>query len=267
MTLRQLRCGSMARGRGIGCAVILLVACSSTASNGSGPGANGKNASPITGTGTVGKTPTGSNALYAECTTIGATRSCCGLGTQACSGTVEFASWGPCLDAKGVVLTCNSPCEGSEFGCGMVTCAPGDPNCGGGGGAGNGDGGGGGPPPPVPPPGPPPSLCTDKSVNNEPEILAAYSPASGEAVAESGQIRVWINDEAAAIIAPNESIDPTTGSISSPGDRSARAPDNYLWEPALYIAPQTAENGGTPHFPQWIKGWYDNNPQSGGGKP
>jgi hypothetical protein len=94
-----------------------------------------------------------------------------------------------------------------------------------------------------------PKLCTDESVSNEPEILAAYSPANGKSVSENGQIKVWINDERAAIIAPNEQIDSMTGLITAPGDRTAKAPDGYLWEPALYIAPQTAENGGTPHFP------------------
>jgi hypothetical protein len=159
-----------------------------------------------------------------------------------------------------VALVCTEPCGNNEFGtcdAGVFDsgsgCAPGEfgPRC---------DGS-------VPPPPPPPSLCSDRTINNEPEILAGYSPASGQAVARDGQIKVWITDEAAAIIAPGEVIDPTTGLIVTPGDRSARAPDNYLWEPALYIAPQTAESGGTPHFPQAIKGWYNNNPPLGGGKP
>jgi hypothetical protein len=110
-------------------------------------------------------------------------------------------------------------------------------------------------------------LCTDPTVSNEPEILAAYSPASGETVRENGQIKVWINDERAAIIAPNEQIDMMTGMITMPGDRTAKAADGYLWEPALYIAPMTAENGGTPHFPQAIKGWYNNMPPPPGQRP
>jgi hypothetical protein len=36
--------------------------------------------------------------------------------------------------------------------------------------------------------------------------------------------------------------------------------DGYHYEPALYIAPRTAKSGGTPHFPHWIKGWYNNAP-------
>ena len=83
----------------------------------------------------------------------------------------------------------------------------------------------------------------------------------------NGQIKVWITDERAPIIAPNEQVDGTTGKITMPGDRTAKAPDGYLWEPALYIAPQTAENGGTPHFPQWIKGWYNNMLPPAGGRP
>jgi hypothetical protein len=122
-----------------------------------------------------------------------------------------------------------------------------------------------------PPPGPPgplppmPALCTAGGANNEPKILVGYAPANGQTVGANGKIRVWINDEGAPIIAPNEQIDPATGTITTPGDRTAKAPDGYLWEPALYIAPQTAENGGTPHFPTAIKGSYNNTTQKGGG--
>jgi hypothetical protein len=98
-------------------------------------------------------------------------------------------------------------------------------------------------------------------VNNEPDILVGYAPANGQSVGANGQIKVWVNDEAAPKIAPNEQIDANTGAITTPGDRSAKAADGYLWEPALYIAPQTAENGGTPHFPTAIKGYYNNQPQ------
>ncbi|HYQ01877.1 MAG TPA: hypothetical protein VER96_24560 [Polyangiaceae bacterium] len=102
-----------------------------------------------------------------------------------------------------------------------------------------------------------PSLCSDPAINNEPEILVAHSPANGETVSEDGQIKVWINDEGAPFISPNETLDPDTGAVLTPGDRAAQAPDGYLWEPALYIAPATAESGGTPHFPQMVKGWYN----------
>jgi hypothetical protein len=205
--------------------------------SGGGPGSNG---SPDTN-------------IHAPCDTPGATRQCCQTGEQTCTGEgVEFSSWGPCTDPRGKTLTCSGPCALSEF----AVCDAGvDKGI---------DGGtncwstefsvcdGGTPPPP--------SLCSNKTINNEPEILAAYSPANGASVPQNGQIKVWINDEGAAIIAPNEQIDPTTGAITAPGDRTAKAPDGYLWEPALYIAPQTAESGGKPHFPQWIKGWYNNNP-------
>lgn len=109
-----------------------------------------------------------------------------------------------------------------------------------------------------------PSLCNDRSVNREPEILVGYSPASGETVGKDGQIKVWVNDEGAPHIAPGEQVSVDTGQITTPGDRTAKAPDGYLWEPALYIAPQTAETGGTPHFPTLIKGSYNNDPPSRG---
>jgi hypothetical protein len=108
-------------------------------------------------------------------------------------------------------------------------------------------------------------LCQPGGVNNEPEILAGYSPSNGQSVGAGGQIKVWVNDEAAPIIAPNEQIDPSTGVITAAGDRTAKAPDGYLWEPAVYIAPQSAENGGMPHFPTAIKGSYNNTTQKGPG--
>jgi hypothetical protein len=86
-------------------------------------------------------------------------------------------------------------------------------------------------------------------------------------VSQGGQNQVWVNDEWPELIAPNEEIDATTGAVLTPGDREAKAPDGYLWEPALYIAPLTAESGGPPHFPQYIKGWYNNVPPANGVKP
>jgi hypothetical protein len=112
--------------------------------------------------------------------------------------------------------------------------------------------------------GPPPALCKAGGVNNEPDILVGYAPAQGQSVGKTGQIKVWINDEGAPIIAPNEQVDPNTGVITMPGDRTAKAADGYLWEPALYISPESAETGGTPHFPTAIKGRYNNQPGTKG---
>jgi len=163
--------------------------------------------------------------------------------------------WGECLDADGKRVTCSTggpddckssefsqvcdagppprtSCEDDEFGCGLDAGMP--------------------------------ELCTDDDINNEPEILVGYSPAMGESVSENGQIKVWVNDEKPEIIADGEQIDSATGMITAPGDRTVTAPDGYLWEPALYIAPMSAESGGTPHFPQYIKGWYNNMPPAPG---
>jgi hypothetical protein len=112
-------------------------------------------------------------------------------------------------------------------------------------------------------PPPPPSLCANTTVNNEPIILAGFSPVSGQSVARNGQIKVWIQDEWPPFISQGEKVDPATGAVLTPGDRTAKAPDGYLFEPALYIAPQSAATGGTPHFPQWVKGQYNNNPAAG----
>lgn len=104
------------------------------------------------------------------------------------------------------------------------------------------------------------SLCTNRAVNTEPEILEGYSPWPGQTTGTTGQIKVWVNDEGAPMVAPSEQINTSTGAITTPGNRTAKAPDNYLWEPALYISPATAESGGTPHFPDFIKGQFNNNP-------
>jgi hypothetical protein len=110
-----------------------------------------------------------------------------------------------------------------------------------------------------------PALCQAGGANNEPEILVGYAPANGQTVGAGGQIKVWVNDEGAPIIAPGEIVDAQTGAITTPGDRTAKAPDGYLWEPALYIAPQTAENGGTPHFADFIRGDYNPTTKKGAG--
>lgn len=110
-----------------------------------------------------------------------------------------------------------------------------------------------------------PSLCQQGGANNEPEILVGYSPGQGQTVSAGGQIKVWVNDEGAPIVGPDAHVNPSTGQVTSVGNPPAKAPDNYLWEPALYIAPQTAESGGTPHFPTYIKGDYNNNTSKGSG--
>jgi hypothetical protein len=196
------------------------------------------------------------------CPEPGATIQCCENGRRTCTASgQEFSTWGPCRANKGgKILLCDPPipdgglsCETSEFGChdaslpdGGLNCATNEfaPGC--------RDGG--------------MSLCADKVVNNEPEVLAGYTPAAGQAVGVHGQIIAWLTDEHPFPIAPGEQLDLTTGDVLVPGDRTARASDGYLWEPALYIAPETAESGGRPHFPQKIKGTYNNDPIRGGKK-
>jgi hypothetical protein len=97
--------------------------------------------------------------------------------------------------------------------------------------------------------------CTDPTVNNEGEILVGYEPGPGQSVSSCGQVKVWVNDEFAPFIAPNEQVDPTTGQVIAPGDRNAIAPDGLLYEPALYIG------SSTPIFPVFIKGFFNNDPQ------
>jgi hypothetical protein len=111
----------------------------------------------------------------------------------------------------------------------------------------------------------PQMLCTPGGANDEPEILVGFAPATGGHVAANGQIKVWVNDECPPAIAPGEQVDPATGMITTIGDRMAVAADGYLWEPALYIAPATAEHGGQPHFPTRILGTFADGPTSHSG--
>ena len=105
------------------------------------------------------------------------------------------------------------------------------------------------------------NLCQAGGVNNEPEILVGYSPAAGETISQTGQIKVWVNDEGAPFVAPNEQVNLTTGEVTLHGDTTAKAPDNFLYEPALYIAPNTADSANpAPHFPDFVKGQFNNNP-------
>jgi hypothetical protein len=188
----------------------------------------------------------------ARCSPIGSTRTCCG-GTQTCGGT-EFGIWGPCLDSTAAIATCTFDAGAIYPSCGMTS--EGTPTaC---------DGGtdrGPSPPPSLP------AICNDASavpfVKSEPEILVGYEPAMGQTVGVTGQIKVWVNDESPAFIAPGEMVDNTTGAITAAGDRTKIASDGLPYEPGLYIAPQSPTIGSTPHFPQWIKGSYDNNPPSG----
>ena len=108
-----------------------------------------------------------------------------------------------------------------------------------------------------------PSLCKEGGINSESTILVGYLPQPGQTVGTTGQIKVWVNDEGAPLIAPGEIVDQASGgAILTPGDRTAKASDGYLYEPALYISPDTAETGGTPHFPNYIKGQFNNNPNN-----
>ncbi|MDP9148555.1 MAG: hypothetical protein M3O36_01230 [Myxococcota bacterium] len=212
--------------------------------SGSGAGAATSGAS-IGSFGEGGATPTAGTGTGQACFAAGSTLLCCGSGTRTCNGSGEFLTWGPCLDHGGATLTCDG-CVAKENGTGCD--------------AGVDSGHDAGKPPP---PAPPPAICKDMAISTEPEILVGYSPALGQTVGMTGQIKVWVNDENPPFIAPGEQVDLKTGAITAPGNRTAKAPDGLLWEPALYIAPETPQNGGTPHFPQWVKGWFDNSPPTG----
>jgi hypothetical protein len=104
--------------------------------------------------------------------------------------------------------------------------------------------------------GPQPGCSSD--INTEPDIISAYEPMPGATVSRGGQIKVWVDDECAPMIAPGEQVDPTTGAITVPGDLTAQAPDGYPWEPLLYI-------GGVAHIPSLIKGTFNSDPNDPNG--
>ena len=246
-------CGTEVPSNGFGTPDSGLSGSQGNSSSGSGgSSSSGTNTSTGGGGGLTGSFGDGGGAppvgtgVSQQCFGLGSTLLCCGTGKQTCTGSGEFLSWGPCLDQGGAVLTCGG-CVANENGAGCdagVDAARPPPHD-------------AGPPPP------PPAICKDQAISTEPEILVGYSPALGQTVGSMGQIKVWVNDENPPFIAPGEMVDPVTGKITAAGNRTAKAPDGLLWEPALYIAPETPQNGGTPHFPQWIKGWYDNNPPTG----
>jgi hypothetical protein len=263
----------------VGC-LVFLAACSAGSAgsgkgSGAGPGNNGGGAAASSGTGTgsgaganaigsgtsgtsggttgtaggAGAGSTGNSTGQGEqCSTVGMTRACCGAGNQTCQGTGEFPMWGPCIGTNGLTMTkCTVP-SGCGVGENAKSCDAGVRDSGPAGDSA------------VPSLPPAPKLCTDPTVSTEPQIIAGYSPSGTETVGSNGQIKVWVTDECPPFIATGETVDANTGMITMPGARTGVATDNYLNEPALYIAPQSADNGGTPHFPNYVKGDYNNMP-------
>jgi len=106
------------------------------------------------------------------------------------------------------------------------------------------------------------SLCQNRAVNEEPWILLAYSPSQGQTVGANGQVKVWVSDEAPPCVGTGETVD-ATGLVTTRGNTTEKASNGYLWEPALYVD-TFAENGGTPHFPDSIKGTFNNGSKSSG---
>lgn len=102
------------------------------------------------------------------------------------------------------------------------------------------------------------SLCKKGGANVHPEALIAYTPQQASAVSTDGQISLWVSDTQPPYVAPNERVSRSTGIVEIPGALTARAPDGYLWEPQLYIFPQTVEKGGKYYFPNFVRGSFTN---------
>jgi len=102
------------------------------------------------------------------------------------------------------------------------------------------------------------SLCRKGGANVHPDALVAYLPDQATAVSTTGQIKLWVSDTLQPYISPGELINRSSGAVKKPGDRTATAPNTYLWEPQLYIFPQTVENNGKEYFPSFVQGDYNN---------
>jgi hypothetical protein len=122
--------------------------------NGSGNGGGGSASNPdgsISGPNPDGNVPPGNSnggllrdgaagsndgSSGRPCSPIGSTR-VCPCGTQTCSGTAEFLTWGPCLDATGAPAVCPPslplpppPCGTSETDASCDAAPPPDAGCG-----------------------------------------------------------------------------------------------------------------------------------------
>jgi len=102
------------------------------------------------------------------------------------------------------------------------------------------------------------NMCKAGGANKNPNALIAFSPDQATAVSSDGQISLWVSDNKSPYISPNEVVIKSSGAIKTEGDLTARAPDNYLLEPQLYVFPATVENNGKPYFPKFAKGSYNN---------
>jgi hypothetical protein len=92
-----------------------------------------KTTPPAAGTGggaAPGSQPQGGassgGAATEACAQLGATRVCCGNGTQTCQAPGELLSWGPCLDAQGSALSCAGCGELASCDGGAPTSSPPD---------------------------------------------------------------------------------------------------------------------------------------------
>src|SRR5664279_680662 len=89
--------------------------------------------------------------------------------------------------------------------------------------------------------------CPGPKSNSENQILVGSDPAPGGTVLAGGKIRVWVSDEEAPYIAPGEVADPSSGQITTKGDRTSTDVDTdgegkYLWEPTIYIITNQPQN-------------------------
>jgi hypothetical protein len=107
------------------------------------------------------------------------------------------------------------------------------------------------------------NLCKPGGANVHPNALVAYWPPQATAISTTDQIELFVSDTKPPYISPNEIITRSSGAVKVPGDRAATAPNGYLWEPQLYVFPQTVEKDGRPYFPSWVQGDYNNGAMTG----
>lgn len=111
------------------------------------------------------------------------------------------------------------------------------------------------------------NTCKGNIFNEEPDIIFATDPAFGGVVRAGGQIKIWVweDDGNGGSVSLGTVVDPATGMITTPGNRTLADPNGYLWEPAIYLTKLTTpdqagpysgdkESGGRAYFPIAIKG-------------
>jgi hypothetical protein len=234
-------------------ATLLVAACSHEAANPNG-GTSGSGS-------TTGGPVINSGGGIITCPTPGQTQTCCGTGTMTCSSG-EIPTFGPCVDAHGMQLSCCIPaefgsCDGPDGGKSQIGSTDAGTGTGGNGGGGGNNGGVVGLAP----------MCKfsypftssnprTSVIFNESSVLTGVSPA----IAHAGDvIKAFYIDEHALTLGANgnghtvspfaANLNAVAGSSTAPtlsvGDPAAADPAGRPLYPALFLTDITSDASST----------------------